>query len=70
MTRLAIILAAALTLGACSTMPGGDPAAQLPQHLDNLQYCKRTYTASIGGLGVPGGSLHIDCDPAPRPPAQ
>lgn len=62
--------AAALSLGACSTLPGGDPASQLPsQVLDNLEHCKRTYQASVGGLGIPGGSLYIECAPKPFDPA-
>lgn len=64
--KLLLAAAAALSLSACAGFPGSDPSSQLPaQVLDNLQHCKRTYQASVGGLGVPGGSLYIECAPQP-----
>jgi outer membrane biogenesis lipoprotein LolB len=67
MTRTILLAAvASLCLGGCSSLPGGDPTSQLPQQiLDNLKHCKRTYQASVGGLGVPGGSLYIECPAQP-----
>lgn len=60
---------ALVCLAGCSSLPGADPTAQLPsQVLDNLSKCKRTYQASVGGLGIPGGSLYIECLPEPRDP--
>lgn len=59
--------AAAFCLCGCASLPGGDPTSALPsQMLDNLRHCKRTYQASVGGLGLPGGSLYIDCPAEPR----
>lgn len=59
---------AALSLSACASLPGGDASSQLPgQVLENLQHCKRTYQASVGGFGVPGGSLYIECPAQPYP---
>ena len=66
--KILLICVAALTMSGCSTL-GGDPTNNLPQAvLDNLKYCKRTYQASVGGLGIPGGSLYIECAPAPAEP--
>lgn len=59
-------MAAPFCLAACASLPGNDPSRALPaQVLENLQHCKRTYQASVGGLGVPGGSLFIDCPAQP-----
>lgn len=50
-----------LTLSACASGVGG---SQIPsQILDNLAGCSRTYTAAIGGMFPPAGSLHIQCEP-------
>jgi hypothetical protein len=66
MTRILILAAAALSLGACSTLSGGDPTSNLPASvLENLRHCKRTYQAAVGGFGVPGGSLYIECPAEP-----
>lgn len=56
---------AALAVGGCASMPGG---SQIPsQILDNLAGCSRTYTAAIGGMFPPAGSLHIQCEPQAKP---
>ena len=65
MTRTFAIVAASLTLAGCQS---GVSAELASQALGNLEHCKRTYQASIGGLGVPGGSLFIECDAKPRDP--
>jgi hypothetical protein len=66
MNRILILAACALSLTACASLPGGDPTSQLPsQVLENLKHCKRTYQASVGGFGVPGGSLYIECPAQP-----
>ena len=58
--------AAALSLSACASLPGGDSGSGFPaQALENLRHCKRTYQASLGGFGVPGGSLFIECPAEP-----
>jgi hypothetical protein len=65
MMRPAIVLAL-LSLSACASLPGGDPTNQLPaQVLENLKHCKRTYQAAVGGFGIPGGSLYIECPAQP-----
>lgn len=61
----AAVLLAALSTGACASLPGATDTAAAPAVLGNLQHCKRTYQASIGGLGVPGGSLYIECPAKP-----
>lgn len=35
--------------------------------LGNLEYCDRTYTALIGGIGTNGGSINIKCNARPYP---
>jgi hypothetical protein len=63
--KVAALAACALTLTACSTLQG-DPTSNLPsQVLDNLRHCKRTYQASLGGIGIPGGQLYIECPAQP-----
>ncbi|WP_332763894.1 hypothetical protein [Phenylobacterium sp.] len=57
----------ALAVGGCASLTGAQ--SQIPsQILDNLAGCSRTYTAAIGGLLPPAGSLHIQCEPT-KPPA-
>lgn len=63
MTRVLLAAATALALSACSTIPGGDGATS--QVLSNLEHCRRSYTAVVGALGVPGGSLNIECPGKP-----
>lgn len=66
--KLIALALAGLAVTGCASLPGADPTSNLPAEiLDNLQYCKRTYQASIGGLGVPGGSLYIECAPLTQP---
>jgi hypothetical protein len=57
-----LLAAAALAcaLGGCASNDGVAAKA-----LDNLTYCKRTYIAAVGGVGVPGGSLFIECPAKP-----
>lgn len=62
--RYALIALAALSLTACASNSG-----VADQALQNLQHCKRTYIAAVGGIGVPGGSLFIECPPRPFPVA-
>lgn len=65
MIRPLLIACVAFSLSGCSTL-GGDPTNNLPSAiLDNLKHCKRTYQASVGGFGIPGGSLYIECEPQP-----
>lgn len=65
--RNAVALAAvALVLAGCSSLGGAAPDGAAAKVLGNLEHCKRTYQASIGGLGVPGGSLYIECPARPR----
>jgi hypothetical protein len=56
-----LVILAALALSGCAT--GNAELAK--QALGNLEHCKRTYQASVGAFGVPGGSLFIECQPKP-----
>lgn len=58
-------LTLALFLAGCSTLKSGDLATQA---LGNLEHCKRTYQATVGAFGIPGGSLFIECPPKPHSP--
>lgn len=53
-----VLLVASLGLTACQSTTSAETAAKV---LGNLEHCERTYIASIGGFGVPAGSLNIRC---------
>jgi hypothetical protein len=64
--HLAGLALAGLALAGCSSTGG----AQLGEKaLGNLEYCERSYTAVLGGLGSNGGSINIRCPARPFPPA-
>lgn len=68
--KLALVAAAAVSLAACSTLPGvgGSAAGEVAKGvLSNLEHCDRTYTAAIGAGG--GGSLNVSCKARPYDPA-
>jgi len=50
-------------LGACTST-----GAQLGEKaLGNLEYCERSYTAVLAGLGANGGSINVRCPARPFP---
>ena len=57
-----LALAACLQLAACQSTTGAETASKV---LGNLEHCERVYIASVGGLGIPGGSLNIRCPARP-----
>jgi acyl CoA:acetate/3-ketoacid CoA transferase beta subunit len=64
--KTTLVILAALSLGGCASIPGtgganGDAIAA--QVLQNLEHCRRTYTASVG-IGA-AGSLNIECPAKP-----
>lgn len=64
--KLALVAAAAVSLAACSSLPGvgGSAAGEVAKGvLSNLEHCDRTYTAAIGAGG--GGSLNVSCKARP-----
>jgi hypothetical protein len=64
MTRILILAAAALSLGACASMPGVGAKNTFGEGvLGNLQHCSRTY---IGNVGLGSNlSVTITCEPKP-----
>jgi hypothetical protein len=61
-----ILILACLSLGGCASVPGASGSADMAAKvLGNLEHCERQYIASVGGLGVPGGSLSIRCPAKP-----
>lgn len=64
-----LIMALSMGLASCSSL--GNSGGVGEKALGNLEFCERTYTANLGGIMPPVGSLHINCParPIPLPPA-
>jgi hypothetical protein len=60
--KRAIAALCLFSLSACASNSGlGEKA------LGNLEFCRRSYTAILGGIGTNGGSINIECPPRPFP---
>lgn len=55
---MGLFMALSMGLASCSTLGAAGMGEQV---LGNLEFCERSYTASLGGLTPPVGSLHISC---------